>query len=371
MPDSRDRPAEFSERVLAAPRPISDRALAGLVAEDACENLADHLLVPTVRRYRGLVEPNGTPQSAHEVSSRVLAATQGMWSPVAAILSARYPRWRAIFADACLACELLGPVQPETDHPESVGAPLADGEGRYRIDRFVARGSGGMVAIATDRASFEGRAEVAVKFIRAEPGDGAPEREAVVAGGMCGPSAVRVVEVGRWQGGGYVVMDLVGGLALTAVAAAERMVGPERAAAEVSDLASCVGDLHAAGFVHGDISPTNVMLDDAGRLRLVDFGRAGPHSPESEWRDVQMLASLLVWMLLGYVPGSGYRPPAAAITLRQRVLLAAVRAMREPTTARELADRVDAAVSRARLQRGLAIGFAMIIALLWASNGAW
>ena len=365
-----DRPAEFSDRVRAAPGPLSDVALADLVAADASENLGDHLLVPTVRRYRGLVEPGVTPQSAHEVTSRVLAASQGMWTPVAEILSARYPRWRAVFTDACLACELLGPMQPDEDHPRSVGAALEDGEGRYLIERFVAQGSGGSVAIATDRGSPGFRSQVAVKFIRAEPGDGAPEREAVVAGGVCGPSAVRVVEVGRWQGGGYLVMDLVGGLALTAVAATERMIDPERAAAEVSDLAWCVADLHSAGFVHGDISPTNVMLDDAGRLRLVDFGRAGPRSPDAEWNDVRMLAALLVWMLLGYVPGPGFRPPVIAITVRQSVLVAAMRALREPTVAADFSERVDAAVHRARLFRGLAVALGVFAALLWASGAA-
>lgn len=363
-PPIHDRPADFSTRVRAAPSPLSDDALALIVGDDARENLAGHLLVPTVRRYRRVVDPGATPQSASEVTNRVLSASQGMWGPVAVILSARYPAWRAVFADACLACDLLGSVQPDPDHPESVGAPLADGGGRYRIDRFVARGSGGIVAIATDRALPGEQREVAVKFIRAAPEDGAPEREAVVAGGMCGPSAVRVVEVGRWAGGGYVVMDLVGGMALTAVAAAERMVGCERAAFEICELSSCLAELHAAGYVHGDISPTNVMLDESDRLRLVDFGRAGPRSAEAEWNDVRMLASLLVWMVLGYVPGPGFRPPAVALTLRQCLLVAAVRAMQRPTTAKEFADEVSGAVHRARMQRGVAIAAITLVALL-------
>lgn len=363
------RPIDFPSKVLDAPRPLSDHALAGIVADDASRNLARHLLVPTVRRYRGFVEPSTTPHAAHEVVGRVLGASQGMWSPVAAILAARYPAWRSVLADACLACELVGAFQPEPDHPESVGAPLGEGERRYRIDRFVARGSGGTVAIATDLGAPGGPREVAVKFIRTSPGDDAPEREAVVAGGMCGPSAVRVIEVGRWAGGGYVVMDLVGGMALTATAAAERTVGAERIAAEVCDLSECLAELHDAGFVHGDISPTNVMLDDAGGLRLVDFGRAGPRCADAEWNDVRMLASLLAWMLLGYMPGPGFRPPALGLSLRQCLLLAVVRAARQPTTAREFATAVERAVLRARIQRGAAVVGAAIVAILWTVGG--
>jgi hypothetical protein len=83
-----------------------------------------------------------------------------------------------------------------------------------------------------------------------------------------------------------------------------------------------------------------------------------------------MLAALLVWMLLGYVPGPGFRPPVIAITVRQSVLVAAMRALREPTVAADFSERVDAAVHRARLFRGLAVARGVFAALLWASSAA-
>jgi serine/threonine protein kinase len=97
------------------------------------------------------------------------------------------------------------------------------------------------------------------------------------------PNLVRVVDLDVHEDGRpFVVMEYVAGCAL------ERHVeqglpAPRRAAAMVAEIAQAVGYLHRRGVVHQHIKPHNVLIDEAGRPRLIDFGLARlPHAWAAE-----------------------------------------------------------------------------------------
>jgi serine/threonine protein kinase len=87
------------------------------------------------------------------------------------------------------------------------------------------------------------------------------------------PNLVRVVDSGIHEGRPFVVMEYVPGLTLHQFALQHRP-GPRQAARLVADLAGAVAYLHAQGIVHQDIKPRNVLIDERGRPRLIDFGLA-------------------------------------------------------------------------------------------------
>ncbi len=98
-------------------------------------------------------------------------------------------------------------------------------------------------------------------------------REGRMLAGCDHPNLVRVVNLDVHEGRPFVVMEHVPGLTL------DQFVGQYRpsqrqAARLVDELAQAVAYLHHRGIVHQDIKPQNVLIDDQGRPRLIDFGMA-------------------------------------------------------------------------------------------------
>ncbi len=88
------------------------------------------------------------------------------------------------------------------------------------------------------------------------------------------PHLVTIFDAGRTDETCFVVMEDVSGGSLRDLLA----VGSRPSAAEVLRIVSQVAEalelLHAEGIIHGDIKPDNVLLDDDGNAKLVDFGIA-------------------------------------------------------------------------------------------------
>ena len=87
------------------------------------------------------------------------------------------------------------------------------------------------------------------------------------------PNLVRVFDLDFHEGLPFVVMEYVPGTNLQQFAVQNRP-GFRRVAAIGAELARVVGALHRRGVVHQDIKPKNVLIDEAGRPRLIDFGLA-------------------------------------------------------------------------------------------------
>ncbi len=69
----------------------------------------------------------------------------------------------------------------------------------------------------------------------------------------------------------FIVMELVAGHSLYAALQAEQLK-PARAIRIASQIADGLAVAHAAGIVHRDLTPRNIMLTEDGRAKIVDFG---------------------------------------------------------------------------------------------------
>ena len=160
-----------------------------------------------------------------------------------------------------------------------LGQPLA---GRFLIEREVGRGGVGIVYRARDEVTG---GTVALKVI-ALPGVDAGEearfrREGRVLAGLRHPGIVEVVAFGQLDDGQpYLVMEWLEGEDIAQRQRRSRLtIG--QALLVAADVAEALAAAHAAGIVHRDVKPSNVILvgsapggDDDFQVKLVDFGVA-------------------------------------------------------------------------------------------------
>jgi len=148
--------------------------------------------------------------------------------------------------------------------------------GRYELGEGI--GVGGMAEVFRGRDIRLGR-DVAVKVLRAdlarEPAfQGRFRREAQAAAGLNAPCIVSVFDTGETDGVPYIVMEYVEGRTLRDILQSEGRLLPQRALEVVADVCAALDVAHAAGIVHRDIKPGNVMLTPRGEVKVMDFGIA-------------------------------------------------------------------------------------------------
>ncbi len=147
---------------------------------------------------------------------------------------------------------------------------------RYQLGEGI--GVGGMAEVFRGRDIRLGR-DVAVKVLRAdlarEPAfQGRFRREAQAAAGLNAPCIVSVFDTGESDGVPYIVMEYVEGRTLRDILQGEGRLLPQRALEVVADVCAALDVAHAAGIVHRDIKPGNVMLTPRGEVKVMDFGIA-------------------------------------------------------------------------------------------------
>jgi serine/threonine-protein kinase len=118
---------------------------------------------------------------------------------------------------------------------------------------------------------------VAIKTIRHGGSAGADlVREARLAASLRHAAFVTVHAVEDDGDGQFIVMELVDGRTLKQILQDGRV--PLATALDwVRQVASAMHDAHASGLVHGDIKPSNLMVEADGRVRILDFGLALRH----------------------------------------------------------------------------------------------
>lgn len=149
--------------------------------------------------------------------------------------------------------------------------------GHYRLDRVLGEGGFGRV-----RAAWDERLQrwVAIKFVEGDHGrrDGL-RREAQRSASQPSPAFVTVHAIEEHHGTVGMVMELVRGRTL-----AQRI--DEDGALPVAcvlrlgrQAAAALAEAHRSGWAHGDIKPSNLMLDETGTLRILDFGASAAFDP--------------------------------------------------------------------------------------------
>lgn len=148
--------------------------------------------------------------------------------------------------------------------------------GRYELDREVGRG--GMGAVWLGRDTVLGR-EVALKRIAHAGEPGSPDlerasREARLTAALNHPHVVAVFDLIAEEDAHWLVMEYVEGETLSDLIRREGPLSPGRAADILGQAADGLVAAHAAGIVHRDVKPSNIMLSSAGTVKLTDFGIA-------------------------------------------------------------------------------------------------
>lgn len=145
--------------------------------------------------------------------------------------------------------------------------------GRYLIIETLA--SGGQ-AVVYRGLHPDLRMEVAVKVPRCQSVHGDASSDELIAEGriladLRHPNLARVLDLGQCDEGSYLVSEYIPGRTLEQFVT-DQSVSPREAAAMIAKIARGLAVAHRHGVVHLDIKPRNIMIDDRGEPRLIDFG---------------------------------------------------------------------------------------------------
>ncbi|MFF3570430.1 Stk1 family PASTA domain-containing Ser/Thr kinase [Nocardia jiangxiensis] len=147
-------------------------------------------------------------------------------------------------------------------------------DGRYRIDAPIARGGMSMVfrgvdtrldrpvAIKVMDPKFAGDPQFLSRF----------EFEARAVAKLKHPSLVAVYDQGVDGEHPFLIMELVEGGTLRELLRERGPMPPHAVAAVAEPVLAAIGVAHRAGLVHRDVKPENVLISDAGEVKIADFG---------------------------------------------------------------------------------------------------
>jgi tRNA A-37 threonylcarbamoyl transferase component Bud32 len=288
--DSPDTPLEEALRLFAHLRttPLEGRAIEGILARAAVAVIPEPLLVAAAsalvdRGERAMaVQALARATSSEALMLRAeLAAHSGDLAAALALAERvllrdldwpggreRHTRWR----------EELGGVAFVPRADPSATMMTSAPEAPFRLVREVGRGGAGVVYEAEDR---DLQRKVALKMYHRPDRDRAQLlHEAHVAVALAGPGVVRVFDANPEQGWLVMQWARLGALRSRLRDRDVRALCP--LARWALPLARALARVHAAGWVHHDVKPANILLRAPGDPLLTDFGiarREGEPSP--------------------------------------------------------------------------------------------
>ncbi len=181
-----------------------------------------------------------------------------------------------------------------------VGASLDDDlletieEMGFALGRSLGSGGYGSAWMATERQT--GKEAVVKLFASPLATRRRWWREALgSAASIAGEGVPKVKAVIETGGGVAAIFEPADGVALGEIGA----IPPSESVAIAAGLLETVADLHDKGIVHGDISPSNVLLAEGARPVLVDFGACAPVGDPGRQDDMRAVGIVLLSLLKG------------------------------------------------------------------------
>ncbi len=157
-------------------------------------------------------------------------------------------------------------------HRATAGARLL--ASRYRLVERIDEGGAGEVWRARDEKLDR---DVAIKLLGPDADDAFRARfadEARRAAAVVHPNVVTVFDEGRDGADAFMVMELVPGKTLREIVAERGPLPAHEVARLIRQVAAALDAAHAAGVIHCDVKPANVIVDREGLAKLTDFGIA-------------------------------------------------------------------------------------------------
>ena len=145
---------------------------------------------------------------------------------------------------------------------------------RYRLIERIDEGGAGEVWRARDEKLDR---NVAIKLLGADADDAFRARfadEARRAAAVVHPNVVTVFDEGRDGADAFMVMELVPGKTLREIVSERGPLPPHEVSRLIRQVAGALDAAHAAGVIHCDVKPANVIVDPEGVAKLTDFGIA-------------------------------------------------------------------------------------------------
>lgn len=161
--------------------------------------------------------------------------------------------------------------------PPSTFAPGHHLVGRYRIQALLGVGQTAEVYVAQDLSL---QRTVVVKVLLPRLAEHEDVRRAfrdriVRAATLSHPHLARVYDGGQESGAIFMISEYLSGGTLEDVLASGRTLSVDDGARLGRDVANALAYVHANGFVHGSLSPSKLLFDDEGRVRVSDIALAG------------------------------------------------------------------------------------------------
>ncbi|MFV0451117.1 MAG: Stk1 family PASTA domain-containing Ser/Thr kinase [Propioniciclava sp.] len=147
---------------------------------------------------------------------------------------------------------------------------------RYEVVQKLARGGMSTVYLANDLRLSR---TVAVKIMNEGLGDAEDfasrfDAEARAAAHLSHHNVVSVFDQGTDGGRPYIVMEHIAGWTLRQIITREAPMDPRRVLDLLEPVAAALATAHAAGIIHRDVKPENVLVSDRGLVKVADFGLA-------------------------------------------------------------------------------------------------
>jgi serine/threonine protein kinase len=155
--------------------------------------------------------------------------------------------------------------------------PLPSRISRYDIKSLIGTGGMGTLYLARDTNPNTNRL-VALKLLNANLDSGDLRerfaREARALAALNHPNIVNIYDSGEFQGSPFIVMEYVRGETLSEKIKRKAPLSLGQKLKLMGELCAGLGHAHEAGMIHRDIKPANLMVDQHGRLKILDFGIA-------------------------------------------------------------------------------------------------
>lgn len=166
--------------------------------------------------------------------------------------------------------------------------------GRYKVIASI--GSGGMANVFLAHDLILDR-DVAIKILRFNFQNDKTairrfQREALAATELVHPNIVGVYDVDEESGMQYLVMEYVKGMDLKRYIQSQAHIPYEKIVDIMEQILSAVNLAHAHGIIHRDLKPQNILMDEAGVVKIADFGIAIALSETSLTQTNSMLGSV-------------------------------------------------------------------------------